>query len=106
MLKVRLVSSPIADSGPLVWEVDRNNTKPGVYFEASPASDPDRILNGTYYYSQLNLKMRLNRDMFRDHRQILRINYEASFIGDKITRCDIGSYVGGNRVAINSSLMC
>ena len=103
---MRLVPPPFQSDTALVWEVDQNNTKPGVFFEASPASDPDRVLNGTYYFSQLNLKMRLNREMFVDHRKILRVRYETAFIGDKMTRCDIGSYVGGNRISINNSLMC
>ena len=41
-----------------------------------------------------------------NRRKILRIRYETAFLGDKMTRLDIGSYVGGNRVSINNSLMC
>ena len=42
----------------------------------------------------------------QDVRKIIRIRYETAFLGDKMTRLDIGSYVGGNRVSINNSLMC
>ena len=102
ILKVNLVERPLG----LEWEVDSSASKDGVFVEASSASEADRILNGTYYFSLLSLKMRLNRDMFGGGRRVMRVRYDTAFLGDKIVRCDVGSHVEGQRIPVNSSLMC
>ena len=50
--------------------------------------------------------MRLNQDMFGGGRRIMRVRYETAFLGEKMIRCDVGSQVDGQRVTINSNLMC
>ena len=36
----------------------------------------------------------------------MRVRYETAFLGEKMIRCDVGSHVDGQRIPINSNLMC
>ena len=64
----------------LEWQV-APSSQPNIFEEASAPSDKARINNGAYYYSQLNLKMRLDQNKYfsasENQRKVLRLHYQT-----------------------------
>lgn len=108
---MRLVESDPSNPGnpALEWQV-APSSQPNIFVEASAPSDKTRINNGAYYFSQLDLKMNLEKEKHfgSTHNKVLRLHYETQFVGESIFRCELFSMMGKNnrQVPIIKGLMC
>ena len=79
LFKVKLVESDASteDNMALEWQV-APSSQPNIFESATPPTDKKRIHGSSYYFSQLNLKMKLSQSKhFGGERKVLRLHYET-----------------------------